>query len=132
MTVGEAMAAHHPIRFARIPVRSGEGERITGYVARFAISEAHHRGELDRAIGTLAKPIPALPESGAVGDGLDLLIREGFHIALIVDEYGGITGIVTLEDLVETLLGNEIVDETDTVADMRELAKRRRARDDMG
>ena len=125
MTVGEAMSAHHPIRFARIPVRQGDGAQLTGYVARFAISEAHHRGELGTRVGELAQPMPALPESGSVFDGLDELIRQGWHIAQVVDEYGGFSGIVTLEDLIESLLGDEIVDETDTVTDMRELAKRR-------
>ena len=60
----------------------------------------------------------------AADDGLDLLIREGRFIALVADEYGGLSGIVPLEDLVESLLG----DETDTVADMRELARRGGAR----
>jgi CBS domain containing-hemolysin-like protein len=131
-TVGEVMSRHHPIRFARIPVRAPDGERIVGYVARFAISEAHFRGELGTPVGDLVQEMPALPQAGTVVDGLDLLMRGGWHIAQVVDEYGGFSGIVTLEDLIETLLGDEIVDETDTVADMRELARRRRAQDSTG
>lgn len=132
MTVGGAMDEHHPLRFARIPVWEGDPDRVTGYVPRFAILEAEHRGERDRPIGELAVGIVALPESGTVGDALDRLIKDQRQVAMVVDEYGTFEGIVTLEDLLESLLGDEIVDETDTVADMRELARHRRARRERG
>ena len=69
--------------------------------------------------------MPIMPELATVGTALDALIQNRQHIALVVDEYGGMSGIATLEDLLEALLGEEIVDETDTVADMQELARRR-------
>lgn len=125
-TVAEVLAAHHPIRFGRIPVYEGSIDKVKGYVTRINIHSANHAGEGHKAVGELAKPMAVLPESATVGDALDQIIRKQQHIALLVDEYGGTAGIVTLEDLVETLLGAEIVDETDLVADMRTLAKRRR------
>ena len=74
-------------------------------------------------IKTIAKPIPFVPETW---DSLALLtsfLKQRRHIAIAVDEYGGVDGLVTLEDLIETLLGDEIVDETDRVVDLQERAR---------
>jgi CBS domain containing-hemolysin-like protein len=59
---------------------------------------------------------------------LNLLVSQGIHLAIVLNEYGDFTGVVTMEDAVETLLGKEIVDEFDEVVDMRELARNRRFR----
>jgi len=125
LTVQQVLAEHDPIRFARIPVYAADPERVTGYVPRFAIHAAHLANEDHKPLKELAEPMPILPELATVGDALDALISNRQHIALVVDEYGGMAGIATLEDMLETLLGEEIVDETDTVADMQELARRR-------
>lgn len=125
MTVGQAKERHDPIRFARIPIYRGDPEQVTGYVARFALYAAADRGA-DKPLRELARPMPILPELAAVSSALDEFIQHGHHIALVVDEHGGMAGIVTLEDLLETLLGEEIVDETDPAVDMRALARQRR------
>lgn len=125
MTVDAAIAAHHPIRFARIPLFADHPERITGYVARFAIHEAAAAGRGDTMLSDLGRAMLMLPEQATVGSALDRFIRAGEHIAAVIDEYGGMSGIVTLEDLLESLIGDEIIDETDPVADMQELARRR-------
>ena len=67
-------------------------------------------------------PIYAVPESKPIADLLDEFISRREHIFLVIDEYGGTAGIVTLEDAIETLLGVEIVDELDSVEDMRKFA----------
>ncbi len=126
MTAGQAVEGHHPIRFARIPVYAGDAENVTGYVPRFAIHTAQAANEPDKPLKELAQPMPILPELASVGDALEMFMKQRVHIALVVDEYGGMAGIVTLEDLLESLLGEEIVDETDTVEDMQELARRKR------
>ena len=90
------------------------------------IQSAHAKQEDDRRLAELSTPLAILPEQGTVGDALELLLEKRQHIALIVDEYGGTAGIVTLEDLLETLLGEEIVDETDAAVDMQELARKER------
>jgi len=128
LTVQEAIAEHDPIRFARIPVYAGDPEQITGYVPRFAIRAAYSADEGHKPLRDLAKPIPIFPELATVGDALDTLITNKQHIVLVVDEYGGMSGIASLEDLMEALLGDEIVDETDVTADMRELARQRARR----
>lgn len=125
-TVERVMAEHHPLRFARVPVYEQSIDKVTGYVTRFAITNAVHAGLSDQTIASMAEPITVLPVAGTVSDALEEMIRNHQHIALIVNEYGGTVGIVTLEDLIETLLGAEIVDETDVVTDMRVLAKKRR------
>ncbi len=122
LTVRQVLAEYDPIRFSRIPVYGIDPEYVTGYVSRFAIRVAHSANEGTSLLKELAKPITILPELAAVGIAMEAFNKDKQHIALVVDEYGGMSGIVTLEDLPESLLGVEIVDETDTVADMRELA----------
>ncbi len=124
LTVRGVLAEHAPIRYARIPVYSGDPENVTGYIPRFAIYAVHFANEDQKRLKELVKPLPVFPELATVGSALGVLVKNSQHIALVVDEYGGMSGIVTLEDLLETLLGEEIVDETDVVVDMQELARR--------
>lgn len=125
MTVEQAWNEHYPIRFARIPVYAGKAEEVTGYVPRFAIHQAQAEGRGDSTLEQISEPILVFPEMATVGQALEKMMEQKRHIALVVDEYGGMSGIVSLEDLLESLLGQEIVDETDTIADMQELARRR-------
>ncbi len=125
MTVGEVISEHHPIRFARIPVYGDSFEDVRGYVPRFDIYKASAAGHDDEALSELVKSLVTVPELASVADTLEQMLREGHQMALVVDEYGGMEGIVTLEDLLETLLGEEIIDETDEVVDMQELARKR-------
>ena len=125
-TVGEAFDNHRPFRFSRIPLRGESVDEIRGFVSRFVIDEARVAGENDRPLSELATPMTVFPEAATVGNSLSRMIEGNQHIALVVDEHGGTAGVVSLEDLVETLLGDEIVDEADLIDDMRELARRRR------
>ncbi|MEM1330952.1 MAG: CNNM domain-containing protein [Planctomycetota bacterium] len=126
ITVGDVMNEHHPVRFARVPIYDESIDKVIGYATRFALNNAMLANERGKPLSELAEPMIVLPEAGTVSDALEELIHKQQHIALLVDEYGGTAGIVTLEDLIETLLGTEIIDETDLVADMRELAKQRK------
>jgi CBS domain containing-hemolysin-like protein len=72
----------------------------------------------------MAKPISFVPDTTDLLALLTIFLKQRRHIAVVVDEYGGVDGLVTLEDLIETLLGNEIVDETDRVVDLQEQARR--------
>ena len=124
MTVREALDQHGPLRFARIPV-SGEGpDDVVGVVFRHVISQAAQDGREGDTLEKLAREIHAVPRDAALDRVLDEFIRRKEQFFLVVDEYGGTAGIITLEDAIETLLGAEIVDETDKVVDMRELAGR--------
>jgi CBS domain containing-hemolysin-like protein len=122
MTVEEVFEKYRPIRFSRIPVFEGTLDNIIGLVFRHKVHETMSNDFHDVKIKDLVIPIGSVPERMTVGAALDFFIKRKEHLALAVDEYGVITGLVTLEDAVETLLGVEIVDELDSVADMRQYA----------
>lgn len=122
LTVSEAMAEMQQLKFSRIPVYEGNVDRITGLVLRIRIFEAQTEGKGHLTLEQLSQPIHAVPESKSIAGTLDEFIKRREHLFLVVDEYGGTEGIVTLEDAIETLLGVEIVDEFDSVADMRQYA----------
>lgn len=128
LTVKEAVDQHYPIRFARIPLYGESTDYITGYVPRFEIHRALVEGKEDMLLKDILSPIVTFPELASVSSVLEQMLKDNLHIALIVNEFGGFSGIVTLEDLLETLLGEEIVDETDVVIDMRELARKKAKR----
>ena len=129
-TIGEVIAEHSQIRFSRIPVYGKTRDDITGVVFTNDLLEAYYTGRENENIESLVKPLFAVPESKSITDLLDEFINRREHMFLVVDEYGGTAGIVTLEDAIETLLGVEIVDEVDSIEDMQKFAleqwKRRR------
>lgn len=109
---------------SRIPVFKGEeSDYITGYVLRQDILESLAEDKFDVTLGQLARPILSFSEKENVSDIWEKLLEKKEHISIIIDEYGCLRGIVTLEDVIETMLGFEIVDEKDEVVDMQELAK---------
>jgi CBS domain containing-hemolysin-like protein len=112
-------------RFTRIPVHSGDREHVTGYVRKEEVLLAKLRGELDRDLASLRHPLLVVPDSKPLADLLEELLAGGDVIGQVIDEHGGFAGLVTMEDVVESLLGLEIVDESDSVEDMRALAKQR-------
>ena len=121
-TVGEVVEEHSPLRFSRIPVFCETRDHIRGMVHRLELIEAYYTGRRDEPLESLLKPIHAIPDSKPIADLLDEFINRREHMFVVVDEYGGTAGIVTLEDAVETLLGVEIMDELDSVEDMQKLA----------
>ncbi|KHD87091.1 MAG: Mg2+ and Co2+ transporter [Bdellovibrio sp. ArHS] len=122
LTVEEVFNKYRPIRFSRIPVYAGSLDNITGMTYRYKIHEALSNDQHDKKIGEMVTPISSIPERMTVSQVLDFFIKEKEHVALAVDEYGIVAGLVSLEDAVETLLGVEIVDELDNVEDMRKFA----------
>jgi CBS domain containing-hemolysin-like protein len=124
MTVDEFFKSYASSRFSRIPVYSGHQEHITGFVLRTDLILAYARGNTDNTLETYRRDIPTLSDNASVDDAFDNLLRQRSHLMLIVDQYGGMEGIVSLEDVLETLLGLEILDEGDRSADMQQLARR--------
>jgi len=123
-TVGEVAASDHALRFARMPVYEESPDTLIGVVHRYQILQKLRDDEPNVTMRELARPIHVVPDTADVAATLGEFVKRREHLFQVVDEYGGTAGIVTLEDAVETLLGQEIVDETDTVMDMRELALR--------
>lgn len=111
------------VKFSRIPVFQGNLDNIVGMTYRFKILEALGKDDSSAIkVRDLMSPINSVSERMTVSGVIDLFIKKKEHMALAVDEYGIITGLVTLEDAIETLLGVEIVDESDTIPDMRQYA----------
>jgi len=111
-------------KFSRIPIYKNSIEEVTGIVLTKKIFEqALKDGSVK--IGSIKKDIYSLNENIPVSKALDKFIAKKEHMFLVIDNYDQTDGIITLEDCVETILGVEIVDESDTTADMRELAKRK-------
>lgn len=123
-TVEQVLDSELALRFARMPVYDQSPDELVGIVLRYQILQHMRHGENNITMRELARPIHAIPETADVASTFTEFVRRREHLFQVVDEYGGTAGIVTLEDTVETLLGEEIVDETDTVMDMRELALR--------
>jgi CBS domain containing-hemolysin-like protein len=111
--------------FTRIPVFEGDIDNVTGLVLRHRILVAENEGRKDEKLRELTSPIFRVRQELPVLQLLDQFIKRREHLFLVEDEYGQTAGIVTLEDAVETLLGREIMDESDTVEDMQQLARSR-------
>ena len=125
MTVAEAAKRNKIIPYSRIPIYPRNYDDIYGYVLRSEIL-AHVAVDADHlTLESIKRPIHSVPETLRVDRVLDQFVAQGQHIFLVMDEYGGTSGIITLEDALESLLGAEIMDETDTSRDMRELALQR-------
>jgi CBS domain containing-hemolysin-like protein len=112
-------------RFSRIPVFSGNDENITGYVLRHFVFEKLVADQQDLKLKDIKREIVVVSNDIVLFALWEKLLEKKEHIAIIVDEYGGLDGIVTMEDIIETLLGLEIMDERDAVADMQKYARDR-------
>jgi CBS domain containing-hemolysin-like protein len=132
-TVSAALDDPGTQRFSRIPVYAENTDDIIGKVLRNDLFMAERDGHGQQPVENFVKPILRVSEKLPVYQLLDLMIKNRVHLCLVEDEFGQTAGVVTLEDAIETLLGREIVDESDIVEDMQELARdkyRKRLRDD--
>jgi len=131
-TIGDVVEEHDEFRFSRIPVYDDDPDDITGYVLKDEMLLRAAQEEFEVTLEEISRDILVVHETLPLPDLLERLLDRLEHIALVVDEYGGVAGVVTMEDVVETLLGLEIVDEADSVEDMQALARKqwfRRARE---
>ncbi len=96
---------------------------VIGYVLRQTVLEKMAEDKFTMTLREILRPILSFPEDEPVGNIWEKLLEKKEHISVIIDEYGTFRGIVTMEDVIETMLGQEIVDETDEVVDMQEYAK---------
>ena len=122
-TIRTILEENTVIRFSRIPVFGESIDDINGVVIRSELLMAASRDEWDRKISEFTKPVKSIKGDNSVDDALDMFLTERQQVAVVIDEFGGTAGLVTMEDVLETLLGEEIVDELDEVDDMRELAR---------
>ena len=110
-------------RFSRIPIFKEDKDNVTGYVLKDIILEELSEDQFDIKLSEIKRPILSFPEDESVFTIWEKMLSVREHISIIVDEYGGLRGVVTMEDVIETMIGVEIVDEQDTTTDMQELAR---------
>ncbi|RVU84306.1 HlyC/CorC family transporter [Leucothrix sargassi] len=125
-SISEFYQAHQKLRFSRIPVyETGHSDHIQGFILKTEMLEKLLGNEGDQLVSEILRPIPMIPENHPIPDLFNDFLEKNEHIAVVVDEFGGMSGIVTMEDVIETMLGREIIDEMDHTTDMRELARKR-------
>ncbi|MDJ0837923.1 MAG: CNNM domain-containing protein [Acidobacteriota bacterium] len=127
LTVEAVLEAHPEIRFSRIPIYKDNPDNVVGFVLRsdLLLCAAEERDQILLSDPSLKRPITMVLGNIRLTELFDQLISRQNHLAIVLDEYGGVEGLVTMEDLIETLIGLEIVDESDPVRDMRELARQK-------
>ena len=125
LTVDKVLEQKERLHFTRIPVFDGSVDRVTGFVlTRDLLFEAIANGGT-RKIGDLKRDLTVVPETMPLEKLFDTLLKHDRHIAIATDSFGGTAGVVTIEDVVETLLGLEIVDELDDVDDLQAHARQK-------
>jgi len=115
---------HPNLRFSRIPVFDESQDKITGYVLKNQILKKLIDGHGEEPLSSIRRDVLAVKETFPIPDLFSHFTTKREHIAIVVDEFGGTAGVVTMEDVIETLLGLEIVDETDNSSDMQEMARK--------
>jgi len=111
--------------YSRVPVYDSKREFITGYVRRANVLEKLTQDRFDETMDGITRRILFFPEDEKVSDIFQRMLEQKEHISVITDEYGCMRGIVTMEDVIESMLGVEIVDECDTTEDLQALARRK-------
>ena len=123
MTVGQVLDEHTSLDFTRIPIFDTNLDAIVGTVNRYDIVNRKADDQFSTRMSEISKEVPSVNENDPVDEVLQLFIKKRYHLALVLSDDNFLTGLITLEDAIETLLGEEIVDEHDSVVDMRDLAK---------
>lgn len=126
LTVEEAYKDPRIWHFSRIPVYGDDNEDLVGLVERRTLGQLYARDEKNLSLGSIMRPLHFVQETQTLDLLLRELLQERVHLFAVLDEYGGLSGVVSLEDVLEEILGSEIMDESDNVADLRALARERR------
>ena len=121
-TVGDVVEEHTPIAFSRIPIFDKDMDDILGFVHRYDLVNKQAEDQFHIKMKDILEPIHTVKQEDSIASILDEFVRRRQQIFMVIDEFGTTTGLITLEDAIETLLGVEIVDEHDSVVDMRKLA----------
>ena len=122
-TLKEALLNDNLYVYSRIPVYNESIDDIVGVVFKQTILEKRVKKKKKTLLKDIMVPVHKVPENISVSTLFDMFIRMKMHLFIVQDEYGQTSGVVTLEDALETMLGIEIVDEMDQVADLQEFAK---------
>lgn len=125
MSINEFLSEHKETPFSRPLVYSAQSDNIIGFVHRLELFKLQQAGSGEKSLGDVTRPIHVLLNNTVLPKAFDQMMAKRLQLAMVVDEYGTIQGIITLEDIFEHLVGQEIVDEADKNTDMQELAFQR-------
>lgn len=125
ISMNEFFDKNNEINFSRIVLYSEDKEKITGYALKSEIFDNILRKNGDKELKTIRRVVDFVYELLPIYKLFNLLVSKNEHIVVVIDEYGGVEGIVTMEDVFETLLGSEIMDESDSIANLQKLAKQK-------
>ncbi len=123
-TIQEFFEANRPLRFSRIPVFKERADNITGFILKDEMLEAIINKEGKKPLSSIRREILVTNRNKPIPELLAKFVNKKEHISLVVDEYGSVSGLVSMEDVIETLLGLEIMDESDNVEDLQVLARK--------
>lgn len=123
-TIEDFYNTHKDLRFSRIPIYQEQIDEISGFFLRKDMLSAMLENRGKEKVKTIARPVSFVHDSMAVPDLFSALMEKREHMAIVVGEFGGMQGLVTMEDVIETLIGLEIMDELDNIEDMQALARR--------
>jgi CBS domain containing-hemolysin-like protein len=128
LTLEEAKETPEKWEHSRFPVYDQDPEDVVGMVLTKELFMALAGGKTDMHLTELMRPVHFVVETAGLNNVLMEFLESRQHLFVVLDEYGGLSGLVSLEDILEEILGREIIDESDEVADKRELARQRRRR----
>ena len=123
-TIADFFEDNPKLRFSRIPVYTDKIDNITGFVLKDNVLEEMINKNGDIPLKEIKREILVTRRSTPIPTLFEIFIQKREAIALVVDEYGSVSGLVTMEDVIETLLGLEIMDESDNIADLQSLARK--------
>jgi CBS domain containing-hemolysin-like protein len=114
--------------FSRFPIWEGESidDRVIGYVLTKDVFKAALNHQEGKILRELSRDVYFIPETASLGAALDKFLQRKQHLFVVVDEYGAVSGLITMEDVLETILGQEIMDEADKISDLRKYAAEKR------
>lgn len=115
---------YQPMRFSRIPIFSDKPDEVTGVVLKDDILKHMIEGNKEEKLSSIKREVKMINQDKSLKELFDFLTFESSHLAIVHDNYGSVTGVVTMEDLLETILGMEIVDESDNITDLQQYARK--------
>ena len=126
LTLKEAVKLADKEGVTRIPIFENDKENIIGYVMIHDLNYQKYLTDPSKRLRDISRTITFVPEATNCLKLLTDFLRKRLHIAVVIDEYHGVAGLISLEDLLETLLGTEIVDEKDQFVDLQEIARKKK------
>lgn len=124
ITIQAFFDKHPKLQFSRIPIYNTTSDNITGFILKSEVLEEIIKGHGNEKLSKIIREILVTNRDLPIPNLFERFIAKREHIALVVDEYGSLSGLVTMEDVIETLLGLEIMDESDNVADLQSMARK--------